>query len=463
MTLLMSFKIFLSATLELHPDEAYYWLWSVHLDLGYFDHSPMVAYFIKATTLFSHCELAVRFSSIIVMIFLSFLIWRLAKKMFDEKVACASVIVLNTMPIMMIGSIVITPDTPSFFFFCLSVYFLWRLIQTNKTKFWYLTGFFFGLSLLSKYTAVLFGLSLIVFMVLDKKLFWFKNKHFYLMFVLAFIVFLPVVIWNYLHDWISFSFQLGHGLSSNKIYFNYVFEYFGAQALIISPFIFIGGAIASWFYFISKDTKKIFLASFCIPIILFFAVTALKRYPGPNWPAFAYFAFAIMASQFLLSDKTKKWKQKLLSIGIIFNIIIGLCLGLHTKYSIVPLQKISNELAIKDATNWFRGWKDLSDYLLSENFGVVDTRMHQWSAAIEYYSDQKIISYVSADRKNQYGIWWTPDKDKAAIGFKRGRALIDYEMEDDFTKNPEVGKIFTVKRNGIDIRQYAIIEYKKRD
>jgi hypothetical protein len=46
------FKIFLSAGLELHPDEAYYWLWSVHLAPGYYDHSPMVAYFIKITTLF---------------------------------------------------------------------------------------------------------------------------------------------------------------------------------------------------------------------------------------------------------------------------------------------------------------------------------------------------------------------------------------------------------------------------
>ena len=50
------FKIYLSAGLELHPDEAYYWLWSAHPALGYYDYAPMVAYFIKLTTLFSDSE-----------------------------------------------------------------------------------------------------------------------------------------------------------------------------------------------------------------------------------------------------------------------------------------------------------------------------------------------------------------------------------------------------------------------
>jgi dolichol-phosphate mannosyltransferase len=111
------FKIFLSTSIELHPDESYYWFWSQHLALGYFDHSPMVAWFIKATTLFFNSEMAVRFSSIITTIIVSFLIWNLAKNLFNETIAAAAVIVLNTLPEMMTASIIITPDTPLFLFF----------------------------------------------------------------------------------------------------------------------------------------------------------------------------------------------------------------------------------------------------------------------------------------------------------------------------------------------------------
>ena len=33
--------------LPLHPDEAYYWHWSRHLELSYFDGPPLIAYLIK--------------------------------------------------------------------------------------------------------------------------------------------------------------------------------------------------------------------------------------------------------------------------------------------------------------------------------------------------------------------------------------------------------------------------------
>ena len=69
-------KLFISS-IPLHSDEAYYWLWSKSLDLSYYDHAPMVAYFIKLTTLFGNSEIAVRFSSVIVTVILSFLLWKL--------------------------------------------------------------------------------------------------------------------------------------------------------------------------------------------------------------------------------------------------------------------------------------------------------------------------------------------------------------------------------------------------
>jgi hypothetical protein len=42
-------KIFLAGTLFLHRIR-YYWLWSKQLALCYYDHSPLIAYFIKLYT-----------------------------------------------------------------------------------------------------------------------------------------------------------------------------------------------------------------------------------------------------------------------------------------------------------------------------------------------------------------------------------------------------------------------------
>ncbi|MCL1971820.1 MAG: glycosyltransferase family 39 protein [Endomicrobia bacterium] len=448
------FKIFLSAVLELHPDEAYYWLWSVHLAPGYYDHSPMVAYFIKITTLFSDSELFVRFSSILTTVILSGLIWKFAKKLFDEKAAAASVMVVNTLPLMLVGSVIITPDTPLFLFWSFTVYFLWKLIDTNQAKYWYITGVFFGLAMLSKYTGALFLPCLLVYMLVDRKLIWFKNKHFYLMFAVSLVIFLPVIYWNFQNGWISFIFQLNHGLHNPKFNLGYIFEYLGGQALIAGPVVFVAGVIAAAVYFTTKDTKKVFLASFSLPIILFFAFTALKRLPEANWPAFAYFAFSIAAAQYMLGSKIKK---NILIIGIILNIFISVAGGLHAAYGIIPVYKFSESAALLDATNWFTGWKSMGKNLSERGVKYAVTDSHQWGGAIAYYARGKVtpvLDEVHNDRFNQFAFWDIPqdlDKSKVAI------IKIDRRMIHDFSGIPGA-EIFYVYRNGIAVRQYVITE-----
>lgn len=455
--IIILYKIFLSCVLELHPDEAYYWLWAQHLSFGYYDHSPMIAYFIKLTTLFSDSEVFVRFSSIIVTVILSFLMWNFTKKLFgDERVASAAVIIVNTLPLMLIGSVIITPDTPVFLFFAFTVYFLWRLIETDRTKYWYLTGLFLGLTLLSKYTGVLFGLSLFVYMVLDKKTDWLKNKHFYLMFLLAFILFLPVIIWNWQQDWISFTYQLDHGLSSSRLRPGQIFEYIGAQSLVAGPVIFAAGIFAAIAYFRSKDTKKIFLASFSIPIIGIFVFTAIKKNPGANWPAFAYFAFSIMAAQYLFENMTS-FKRKVLVTGISLNLVLSALVGLHAAYGIVPIYKFSQKDAVADATNWFTGWRSLGESLKGRDIKYIVTHSHQWGGALAYYARgtaEVFLDNVPKNRYNQFMYWGAPDDTETSnVTLVR----IDNRMEDDFS-SIEGAEVFFVTKNGLPIRQYAVIE-----
>jgi dolichol-phosphate mannosyltransferase len=46
---------------ELLPEEAYYWNYSRHLDIGYLDHPPMVAWLIRlGTMVFGQNEFGVR-------------------------------------------------------------------------------------------------------------------------------------------------------------------------------------------------------------------------------------------------------------------------------------------------------------------------------------------------------------------------------------------------------------------
>src|SRR5512142_2748554 len=107
---LAALKLYLSATLQLHPDEAYYWLWSTDLAAGYFDHPPLIAWLIRLTTLFSNQELWVRLGGILETLIVSVLAWRLSILLAaDTMKAAASVITLNVLPLTLAGSVVITP------------------------------------------------------------------------------------------------------------------------------------------------------------------------------------------------------------------------------------------------------------------------------------------------------------------------------------------------------------------
>ncbi|MBR3628623.1 MAG: glycosyltransferase family 39 protein [Elusimicrobia bacterium] len=457
-------KLFMSSV-PLHSDEAYYWLWSKSLDLSYYDHAPMVAYFIKLTTLFCNNEIAVRFSSIIVTIILSFLLWKLVIRLFNnEAMASASIVILHCMPILFTASIIITPDTPVFLFLSLATYYVWKLIETKNVNYWYLIGLFFGLSMLSKYTACLFIMSLFIYIVLDKKIYWFKNYQLYIGILISVICFLPVIYWNWQHDWASFSYQIGHGLSNDGIRFNYIFEYLGTQAGVFNIILFFPILYIGIKYLFSKNTKNIFLAAFSVPVILFYVFTALKRLPGGNWPIPAYFTFSIIAAKYFIEGG--KIKQRLVAGALIFNLVVSVIIGLHAKYTILPLDKISNDTAIADATNYFHGYKELAEKLLNDGYEFVVTPEHQLSSSIAYYTKNKIktFRYSNGSKKTQFEIWKMP-KD-----FDYSNGAFVYEPRDDgklpcriyeiFNLSPDVDNVKTIRNNNI-ARQYNIQKISK--
>jgi 4-amino-4-deoxy-L-arabinose transferase-like glycosyltransferase len=111
---------FVNNNVPLLGDEAYYWLWSRNLDLSYFDHPPMVAYLIKIFTLFSNKIYMVRMTSVFCMTICSLYTYKLAKEIYNEKVAFLSLITLILSPTTIVGYRVITPDSPLVLFWSMS-------------------------------------------------------------------------------------------------------------------------------------------------------------------------------------------------------------------------------------------------------------------------------------------------------------------------------------------------------
>jgi dolichol-phosphate mannosyltransferase len=106
LAILTGIRLFLAATIELSPDEIYFYLWAQHPDISYYGQGPGVAVAILAgTSLFDSTELGVRFLAPFFGLGTSVFVYLIGRKLVREKAAFWAVLALNLLPIFHLGSI----------------------------------------------------------------------------------------------------------------------------------------------------------------------------------------------------------------------------------------------------------------------------------------------------------------------------------------------------------------------
>ena len=196
-------------SLNLLPEEAYYWNYAQHLDIGYLDHPPMVAWMIWiGTKLFGNTEFAVRIGASLSWLIAAFFCFQLARNLYDKTVAFVAVMIFCTLPFFFATGMLMTPDAPLTAAWSGALFFLERALIDERRTAWLGVGLCIGLGMLSKYTIALLGPATLIFILLDPGLRrWLWQPWPYLAAAISAAIFSPVVIWNFLNDWASFSFQ----------------------------------------------------------------------------------------------------------------------------------------------------------------------------------------------------------------------------------------------------------------
>lgn len=197
-----------AATLPLHHDEAYYWLWAHRLDWSYLDHPPMIAYLIFLTTRLGDGELWVRLSALLLGVGTAYTLFLLGREMFDERVGLLAATLFQVVPLLFLGGLAATPDAPLYLAWALALRFCWHALHGRPQR-WTAAGLALGAGLLSKLYMALFGVGVGLYLALSARS-WFHRKELYRALLLALLVFLPVIYWNASHDWAGLRFAL-HG------------------------------------------------------------------------------------------------------------------------------------------------------------------------------------------------------------------------------------------------------------
>jgi dolichol-phosphate mannosyltransferase len=205
---------------ELMEQEAYYWVYAQHPSLSYLDHPPLVALLIwLGTALFGTSEFGVRVGAFVCWFVTAVFVHRLTSRVCGRRAALGALLLFGILPFYFGIGLTMTPDAPLHAAWAALLYFLYRALVENRSDAWLGVGFSLGFGLLSKYTIVLLGPAACCFMLIDRRARrWFVRGEPLGALLLALVLFLPVLLWNYQHDWASFLFQ-SHDRLADKPFF----------------------------------------------------------------------------------------------------------------------------------------------------------------------------------------------------------------------------------------------------
>jgi 4-amino-4-deoxy-L-arabinose transferase-like glycosyltransferase len=243
---LVALRLLAAAWTPLTFDEAYYWMWSKHLAGGYYDHPPMVAFVIRAGTMIAgDTELGVRLVSVLLALPMSFAVFRTAVILFGgRRVAATATILLNITLMAAVGTLIVTPDSPSLVAASFVLFFLAKVLETGQGAWWLAVGAAVGCALLSKYTSLFFGPAILIWVaVVPKQRRWLLSPWPYLGAIVAFAIFAPVIMWNADHQWLSFLKQISGRIKVEDFRPAYLAELIPTQVAFATPLVFILGAM----------------------------------------------------------------------------------------------------------------------------------------------------------------------------------------------------------------------------
>ncbi len=370
----------------LTEDEAYYWMYSLAPDWGYFDHPPMIALFIIAGKWLGG-ELGVRLVSVLAQVGALLLLYRLAREQWPG--AHRPLLFFGiafSIVIFQIFGFVATPDSPLLFFAAAFLYVYRRFAAQDAWTNTLLLGFTAAGLLYSKYHGAL----LILFTVLSNPALLRRWK-LYAAGLVGLAVFFPHLWWQYANDFPSFRYHLVERTQEFKWW--YVTEFLLNTLLVFNPFLWPQALKAlrrvDW-----RDPFARALAVNFTGFLLFFFISTFRGHVQPQWTVVASVPMLLLL--YAGSFGHERRARYLLRVAAV----------------VVPLVLIARSVLIWEwapLPNQFFRPKEFSAKVkeLAAGRHVAFSRSYQRASMYAFYSGDPVVFSASTfkSRKSQFDFW----------------------------------------------------------
>lgn len=254
-------------------DELYYLACAARLAFGYVDQPPFSIYVLWLTKiLFGDSIFAIRFVPAFLSALTVFLTGLIVKNLGGGKYAILlASLAVTFAPIQLAMNTIYSMNSIDIFLWTIAFYLILLLIKEEKSKYWILIGLVIGIGLLNKISMVWFAFGFTAVILFSPMKTYLKTKSPYMAAFIAFIIFLPYILWN-----ISYGFPHLEFIS-NAINYKYSsltrWDFIAGQFLHQNPVSAIVWMAGIYFYFFNSEGRQyrvlgiIYAAAFLILLI----------------------------------------------------------------------------------------------------------------------------------------------------------------------------------------------------
>jgi hypothetical protein len=267
-------------------DELYYIACGEHLDWGYVDHAPMVAWLVKLSrTLFGDSLFALRLFPAVagaLTVLLTGLITReLEGRRFAVMLSCLCVLIGGYLALDSFFSM--NAFEPLFWMGCL--YFIILAIKQEEPRFFLGFGFLAGLGLENKHSMLFFGFGVFIGLLLTSARRFFASRWLWIGGALALALFLPNIIWEYRNDWATLELLRNVQKSGKNVTLSPL-EFVAQQIFILHPLTLPIWLAGIWYFLFDRDGKRYRLLgiTYLVVLIVMILLKGKNYYLLPIYP-----------------------------------------------------------------------------------------------------------------------------------------------------------------------------------
>ena len=362
-----------AAFVPLTEDEAYYRLWAQHLQLGYYDHPPMIAWWIRAGTLLAGDNaLGVRLLPALANLLSTWLVFDLGRGLGDRRTGLTAALLYNCTLTIGAAAALAVPDVPAGLFWAMT---LWALAQASvdeQPRWWLAAGAAAGLACLSKYSALFLAPGAVLWLAATepgrKRL---KRPWPWIAATVALAVFSLNVGWNAAHHWATFTKQFGRA-APGRLAPRYLLEFLAGQFVLLNPAVAILAAMGAGRAWRERFKAPIawLMAASMAPFAAYLILHSLHDRVQAHWPVPLYSAAAVLAAW--ACDGVQGWRARLARwapIGLAVSVL-----------ALVHAALPQTDLGPGDPTAQLRGWPVFARAVEAER----DKVGASWIGALSY-------------------------------------------------------------------------------